>query len=204
MCADLGKSHVTTMSPLGDFIQGESMKRLALALLLASNLALATESPKEPMKWATEVDLLPMATGGWYTSIAAGRDVWRLRVVAAVVNVPDRFAPAGWEKAQTRAQALLVDRFFRQGFKGPWVGAGVERWDEDLKWTQGPERVRLKSLQATFGMGWVVPIQRGFYVNPWLAIHQRMAGDRASAIGQAECRPKSLQAEASVKIGYLF
>jgi hypothetical protein len=53
-------------------------------------------------------------------------------------------------------------------------------------------------------MGWAVPIGRGVYVNPWLAVHQRIAGDRAAALAQAECRPKSLQAEASVKIGYIF
>lgn len=180
------------------------MNRLALALALVANLALAGETPQSTLQWATEVDLLPVATGGWYTSLAAGRDVWRLRVVAASVKVPDRFAPEGWEKAQTRAQALLVDRFFRPGFTGPWVGAGIERWDEDLKWTQGPERVRLKSLQATFGVGWAIPIGRGFYANPWLAVHQRIGGDRSMAIPLAECRPRSLQAEISVKIGYLF
>ncbi len=180
------------------------MNRLALALVLASNIVLATESPKETWKWATEVDLLPVATGGWYTSVATGRDGWRLRAIAACVNVPDRFAPTGWEKAQTRAQALLLDRFFRQGFTGPWAGAGIERWDEDLKWSQGPERVHLKSLQATFGMGWVLPLGRGFNVNPWVAVHQRISGDRSAAIPQAVCRPKSLQAEASIKVGYLF
>jgi len=180
------------------------MKRLAYALLFASSLVRATDAPKEATRWATEVDVLPMATGGWYSSVAAGRDAWRLRLVAASVTVPDRFAPTGWEKAQTRAQALLVDRFFRPGFTGPWVGGGVERWDEDLKRTQGPERVRLRSLQATLGMGWAVPIGRGFYVNPWLAIHRRIAGDRAVSIPQGECRPRALQAEASLKIGYLF
>jgi len=180
------------------------MKRLALALVLASHIALATESPKESWQWATEVDLLSAATGGWYTSVAVGRDVWRLRAVAACVNVPDRFAPEGWEKAQTRAQALLVDRFFRPGFTGPWAGAGLERWDEDLKWTRGPERVRLQSLRAAFGVGWVFPIGGGFHVNPWLAVHRRISGDRSAAISQAVCRPKPLQAEASIKFGYLF
>jgi len=180
------------------------MNRLALALVLASTFVRAAESPKKATSWATEVDLLPVATGGWYASLAGGRDVWRLRVVAAAVKVPDAFAPAGWEKAKTRAQALLVDRFFRPGFTGPWVGVGVERWDEDLKWSQGPERVRLKSLQATFGMGWTLPLGRGFHVNPWLAVHQRLAGDREAALPQVECRPKSLQAEASVKMGYRF
>ncbi|BDU74154.1 hypothetical protein [Mesoterricola silvestris] len=181
------------------------MKRLTLLLLLVPGLFLGAETPAPgPTRWATEVDVLPVATGGWYASVAAGRDVWRLRLVAAEVHLPDRFAPAGWEKARTRAQALLVDRFFRAGFAGPWIGGGLERWDEDLKGARGPERVRLESLQATFGMGWVVPLGRGFQVNPWVAVHRRIGGDRAVSSSQGECRPKALQAEVSVKIGYLF
>lgn len=177
------------------------MTRIAKSLLLLSGLSLGAQ---DSLTWATEVDLLPVATGGWYASIAAGRHTWRLRAVAAEVNVPDAFAPEGWRGASTRAQALLLDRFFRSTFTGPWIGAGLECWDEALEWKQGPQRVRLKSLQATLGAGWVFPIGRGFCVNPWLAVHQRISGDRSATQGPAECRPGPLQAEASIKIGYSF
>ncbi|MBP1627030.1 MAG: hypothetical protein H6Q00_1505 [Holophagaceae bacterium] len=180
------------------------MNRIIKGLFLSTSLILSAQQPTESLKWATEADVLPFATGGWYASIAAGRDVWRLRLVVAEVNVPEAFAPKGWKDARTKAQALLVDRFFCPGLVGPWVGAGVERWDEDLKRAQGQQHVRMQSLQATLGAGWVVPLGRGFYVNPWLALHQRIGGDRSAAIPGAECRPKALQAEASVKIGYAF
>jgi hypothetical protein len=177
--------------------------RVASLLLLASCLV-AGECAQGAPRWGAEVDLLPVATGGWYASLVAGRDAWRLRLVAAEVKVPDRFAPSGWEKARTRAQALLVDRFFREDFTGPWIGGGVERWDEDLTCTDGGGRVRLKSLQATFGAGWVVPLGGRFYVNPWAALHQRVAGDRTAPLSQGECRPRALQGEASIKIGARF
>jgi hypothetical protein len=100
------------------------MSRFITRLLLSSSLLLSTQAPAESLTWTTEVDLLPLATGGRYTSLAAGRDAWRVRAVAAEVHVPDAFAPRGWGSSRTRAQALLVDRFFRTAFTGPWVGAG--------------------------------------------------------------------------------
>jgi hypothetical protein len=180
------------------------MARIMTCLLLGSSLLLSTQANAESLTWATEVDLLPIATGGWYTSLAVGREAWRVRAVAAEVHVPDAFAPKGWVSSRTRAQALLVDRFFRPGFTGPWVGAGFERWDESLKREHGPERVKLTSLQSTLGAGWVFELGRGFTLNPWMAVHRRIAGDRDATIEQAVCRPRALQAEASLKIGYTF
>ena len=180
------------------------MRRIMTGLLLGSTLMLSAQTPAKGLTWSTEVDLLPLATGGWYAALAAGRDSWRIRAVAAEVHVPDAFSPEGWDSARTRAQAILADRFFRPGFSGPWVGAGCERWDESLKLENHAERVHLESLQATLGAGWVFEPGRGFTLNPWMAVHQRVAGDREASIGQAVCRPSSLQAEASLKIGYTF
>ena len=180
------------------------MPRFITSLLLGSSLLLSAQATAESLTWATEMDLLPIATGGWYTSLAAGRGAWRVRAVAAEVHVPDAFAPRGWVSSRTQAQALLVDRFIRPGFTGPWVGAGFERWNENLKLEHGPERVKLKSLQATLGAGWVFELGRGFTLNPWMAVHQRIAVDHDATIRQTMCRPKAIQAEASLKIGYTF
>lgn len=180
------------------------MRTTVTCLLLGASLSLGAQAPAAPLTWTTEVDVLPVATGGWYTSMAAGRDRWRARVVISEVNVPDAFAPKGWNEANIRAQALLVDRFFHPGFKGPWIGAGFERWDESLELEHSRERVRLQSLQATLGAGWVFELGKGLTVNPWLAVHQRVAGDREASVGQAVCRPRGLQGEASLKIGYTF
>lgn len=180
------------------------MRPFMVSLLMGFGLALSAQTPPERWTWASEVDLLPVATGGGYASITAGRDRWRFRVVAAAVNIPKSFVPEGWEDARTRAQALLVDRYLRPGFVGPWVGGGLERWDENLRLERSLERVRLRSLQATLGAGWVFDLGRGFTLNPWVAVHQRIAGDRQAAAGQAICRPAPLQVEASVKVGYTF
>lgn len=180
------------------------MRKSLFCLLLGTNMLLCARTPSERLTWATEVDLLPIATGGWYASAAAGRGLRRARLAAAEVHIPDAFAPSGWNDAQTQAQAFLVDRFFRPGFTGPWIGGGLEHWDERLQRRHSREQIRLDSLQATLGAGWAFPLGKGFTVNPWLAVHQRIAGDREVSVGQATCRPKALQAEASIKLGYTF
>ncbi|WP_005032361.1 hypothetical protein [Holophaga foetida] len=178
------------------------MSRRTTTLLLSLGLTLSAQAPPTPLSWSTEVDVLPVATGGWYGSLAAGRGHWRFRGVVAEVHLPDTFAPKGWEGARTQATALLVDHFLRPGFVGPWIGGGVERWDERLRAEGRQERVRLQSIQATLGGGWVFELGRGFTLNPWCALHQRVAGDRKAIAGGRVCRPEPLQAEASIKLGY--
>ncbi len=180
------------------------MPRIFTCLALSTGLALAAQTAQPTFTWSTETDVLPWATGGWYTSLAAGRNQWRWRLVAAEVHQPKAFCPRNWKDGRTQAVALLADRFMRPRFSGPWVGGGIERWDETYASETGNVQARLTSLQATLGAGWVLELGRGFTVNPWCAVHQRIAGDRNSGQGLAACRPQPLQAEASLKIGYTF
>lgn len=122
----------------------------------------------------------------------------------AEAHPPDQFGPKGWEDGRVRAVALLADRFFRPGFTGPWVGGSLEDWDERYKSQGRLEEVQLRSLQASFGGGWIFDLGRGFTVNPWGAVHQLIAGDREAATPTAVCHPKALMAEVSVKVGYAW
>lgn len=154
------------------------MSRGLSLLLITLALPLAGQAPPAARYQSSEVDLLAVASGGWYASLASGRGLWRGRLAVAEVHPPDRFAPEGWRDGRIRAVALLTDRFFRPGFTGPWVGGGIEGWDERYR-QQGPgTEVRLRTLQGTLGAGWVVDLGHGITLNPWGALHQRLAGDR--------------------------
>lgn len=177
------------------------------ALLLALSLPMAAQAPSTPSTpWtmSTEADLVAFASGGWYASLAAGKGAWRGRAVVAEVHPPDRFAPEGFEAGRVRAVALLADRFFRPGFRGPWVGGGLEGWEERYRQQGAGTEVQLRSLQATLGAGWVFDLGHGFTVNPWGALHQRLAGDREAATATAVCQPPALTGEVSVKVGFAW
>lgn len=177
------------------------MFRFLIPLLLSCMAMQAQENP-DHLRMSAEVDLLPVATGGWYGSLAAGKARWRMRAVASEVHVPAAFTPTGWKEEHLQAEALLVDHFFRSGFTGPWMGTGLEHWRESALREGTPDRIRLQSLHATLGGGWVFPLGRGFTINPWLALHQRIAGTRRAFAREQEFHPAPLQAEASIKIGY--
>jgi hypothetical protein len=79
-----------------------------------------------------EIDVLPYATGGWYGSLWYGFGHLRIRGVISQVNPPDFTIEDGFTDARTRAYALLVDYFPRPGRTGPWLGAGIERWENSI------------------------------------------------------------------------
>jgi len=182
-------------------------KRLILPALLAlypTVQAVAQSIGGAPIKVGLEVDAVPFATGGWYASGWVGRDRARLRLVATKVELPGAFVSAGWDKHRLEAQALLVDRFFRPGFAGPWVGAGLEHWSNRIERTGTGLETRFSSLQATAGGGWVFRFGNHFYLNPWAALHVQIAGDREAAAGPWTYHPRRVLGEASLKAGWQF
>ena len=179
-----------------------SLLRFAPLALFA--LGSSWSQAQEPSHWSTELDVLPYATGGWYGSLAWGAGTWRLRGVLAEVHPPEAFEPSGWGAGRTRAAALLVDHFLRPGFQGPWVGTGLECWQERMRRSDRPEAVTLQTLQATLGAGWVFRLGDQLTINPWLAVHGRVAGDSQAVTQNRICKPNPIQAEASLKLGWTW
>ncbi|MDR3672805.1 MAG: hypothetical protein P4L36_18315 [Holophaga sp.] len=175
----------------------------SIFLILACTAAMAQDRPGA-IAWSTELDVVPYATGGWYGSLAGGLGTWRLRGVLAEVHPPSAFEPRGWGDGRTRAAALLVDRFFRPGFTGPWLGSGVERWQQRLRPDGQADPVTLRTFQATLGAGWVFRMGDHLTINPWLAAHERIAGDRQASADGRICRPNPTEGEASLKVGWAW
>lgn len=97
-------------------------------LLGLAAASFAQEGPR-PWRLATEVDVLPYATGGYYGSLVAARGEWRLRGVAARSTAPSFLVSDGFQDKRVDAYAVLADRFFgkrklqQEGF---WIGGGAE------------------------------------------------------------------------------
>jgi hypothetical protein len=54
---------------------------------------------------------------------------------------------------------------------------------------------------VTAGGGWVFPVWRGLYLNPWAAGHL-VTGDRTVDLRGARYRLRPVEAEVSLKIGW--
>lgn len=194
------------------------MKRLSakpLLLLIALTAALparaASDLPIDPNRdvVGAELDLLPVTISAADRTVGGALEVWagrgrnRARLVTAILHFPDRLTDAPFRDRDLTVLALIYDRFFRDGFRGPWIGAGVEVWWTDIGTELGPERRERVTPVATAGVGWVFPVWRGLYLNPWAAGHA-LLGAREIELRGERFRMRRLEAEASLKIGWAY
>lgn len=183
---------------------------LPLATLLAA-LALAAMPAAaldlRPDAAGLEVDLLPTVSSAVAGELGGALQAWvgrsrnRLRLVGAHLHYPDGFVERPFADRSATVLALLYDRFFRDDYTGPWVAAGAEYWWSRIGLEEGTARGRWDGAVATVGAGWVFPLWRGLYLNPWGAAHAPL-GVSAVAVGEERYESRALEAEVSVKIGW--
>jgi hypothetical protein len=181
-------------------------------LLLAAALALAGPAAAldlRPDAVGVEVDLLPTVASAVAGEAGGALQVWvgadrnRLRLVGAHLHYPDGFTASPFADRSSTVAALLYDRFFRDDYTGPWVAAGVEYWWSRVGLESGPEQGSWGTAVATVGAGWVFPIWKGLYVNPWGAAHLPF-NTSGVAVGASTYRPRGFEAEVSVKLGWAW
>lgn len=184
--------------------------------LLAAALLSGTPAPAEETKEAketmgtkettvgVELDALPYLSGGWYGSAWVGRGRVRIRPVVASTELPSFLVEEGFSDAKVEACALIVDWFFRDGFRGFWVGAGAEHWKNGVTNAANGVRAEWNNTVATVGGGYVWKISGNLYVNPWVAGHLVVGGPTSVTAGGATYHPKRFSPEASVKLGWHF
>jgi hypothetical protein len=180
---------------------------LLSAFLLAASPAAALDL--SPQAVGVEVDLLPTVASavageaGGALQLWVGADRNRLRLVGAHLHYPNAFTAAPFADRSSTVAALLYDRFFRDDFTGPWVAAGVEYWWSRVGLENGPERGSWNSAVATVGAGWVFPLWKGLYVNPWGAAHVPF-NTSGVPVGASTYKPRGFEAEVSVKLGWAW
>lgn len=152
-----------------------------------------------------EADVLPYLTGGQYASIWVGYNQFRGRVVFSTVNVPEFVTPSSFEEYRIRANAVIID-YFPNGVAsgGPWIGAGVEWWDNTIVHSKTGTKGSFSQDVFTVGGGYIYQLSDHLYLNPWLAGHIRINGPDSVLIGAEELELPWIQFEASVKLGWKF
>jgi len=192
------------------------MRNMKAILLLAATLSAAAPARgasadplTDPLRniVGAEMDLLPVAISaadgevGGALQLWAGRGRNRVRLVTAILHFPDSLTDAPFRDRDLTVMALIYDRFFRDGFRGPWIGGGAEVWWTDVGTELGPERAERVNPVATVGAGWVFPVWRGLYLNPWAAGHL-LLGNREIELQGERYRPRRIEGEVSLKIGW--
>jgi hypothetical protein len=178
---------------------------LAAALALLGSPARAADLRLDAA--GLEVDLLPTISSAAAGEAGGSLQAWvgasgnRLRLVSAHLHYPNAFVSKPFADRSATVVALLYDRFFRGDYTGPWVAVGAEYWWSRIGLAAASGHGSWGTPVATVGAGWVFPVWRGLYLNPWVAGHAPLDTGRVT-VGTERYRPRAFEAELSLKIGW--
>jgi hypothetical protein len=182
------------------------MRIYLLALLIIGSATVNAQviEGRSGLSVGAEADLLPFITGGYYGSVWVSKDHFRYRAVITNVTTPDFMIKGGFTNNEMMVYAVLVDYFFKPRPEKWWVGAGFEYWDAEIQTYQKLSAANYQTAMFTFGGGYVWKFYKKFYLNPWAAVHVRMAGDKNVMVDGSEFKPSQMIPEGSLKVGWYF
>ncbi|PWL39830.1 hypothetical protein DKG77_03100 [Flagellimonas aquimarina] len=151
-----------------------------------------------------ELDALPYITGGYYASVWVGHDHFRYRAIIARAETPDFVIKDGFTNNEIKAYAAVVDYFFKRDFKGWWIGTGLEYWDSKIQTDAKLNTANYNNTIFTVGGGHVWKFYKNFYLNPWVAAHLRLAGDKEVVVDESTYDTQLFIPEISLKLGWHF
>jgi len=156
------------------------------------------------------IDLLPpimSATAGHFgysTQLWYGYKKNRVRGVIAGFYMPDKLmGNEDFKDLHTTATAIIYDRFKNYNFKGWWLGAGFEMWNNTITSKIDNNNYSFKDYVATAGIGYIFKVYRNFYIEPWGAVHY-VLNNETVVVDKSEYQTKKFQGELSLKIGWHF
>lgn len=187
------------------------MKRIILLIGLFFTIGILDQLPaqknslKHKCTIGTELDLFPYVSNGYYVSAWFGLDNKNLRIRSILTKsqFPDFMLDDEFNRNTIKAYAAVIDIFLKSGYEGFWFGSGFEYWDGEIE-----DLLKNKSgyhaWVYTLGAGYVWKVWNNLYLNPWIAGHLRIAGDKNVLVGNELYQSNRFTPEISLKIGFHF
>lgn len=185
------------------------MKKMFLVVIILSASTISGQKTNtDPLvtrqTFGTELDLLPFISGGYYASAWYGIDNFRFRTILTKTTVPQFVVTEGYQNNKLKVYAFIADYFFKKNFEGFWIGSGIEYWDSKITHKTDNLTASYHNTVFTMGGGYVWKFYDNFFLNPWVAFHYIIAGDKEVRIGRNIYKPNLFTPEASIKIGWYF
>ncbi len=179
---------------------------LAICLMLFSGFTFgqADNQSTKNTSIGFELDALPYITGGYYGSVWVGHKHLRYRAIIAKTDIPDFFIEDGFTNNEIKAYAVVVDYFFNPNLKGWWIGSGLEYWDAKIQTDARISTANYNNTIFTLGGGYIWKFYKNFYLNPWVAGHFIIAGDKDVVVDDSTFETKLFIPEISLKLGWHF
>lgn len=179
------------------------MKRIVVVVIFGLLLFSKPVVAKKEWMVGTELDLVPFVFDGYYTSIIGGYKNYRGRFILTKITTPSFVTQTGFKDNKLRVNAYVVDYYFEEGFEGWWIGPGIEIWKGSVEEKSSGVVNNYKTTIFTLGGGYTFRFNDHLYLNPWVAVHVPVGGDRKVAFANDTFKIKPVP-EGSLKIGFNF
>ncbi|WP_298893450.1 hypothetical protein [uncultured Psychroserpens sp.] len=177
---------------------------VCFALLFNYSFGQADNQSTKNISIGFELDAVPYIFQGYYASVWVGHNHFRYRAVITKIDTPDFILDDGFTNNEIRVYATIVDYFFKPDFKGWWIGPGLEYWDAKIQTDAKLNTSKYNNVIFTLGGGYVWKFYKNFYLNPWVAGHLRIAGDKDVIVDGSTFETPVIIPEISVKLGWHF
>lgn len=177
---------------------------VVLSILLLNVARGQTDTLNKTTTVGFELDAIPYIFKGYYGSVWVGHNHFRYRAVITKIETPNFILEDGFTNNDMNVYAAIVDYFFKPDFEGWWIGPGLEYWDATIQTDAQLETAEYRNIIATLGGGYVWKFHKNFYLNPWVAGHFRIAGDKEVSVDQSIYETPLFIPEISLKLGWHF
>jgi hypothetical protein len=182
------------------------MRFFILFLLLFSKNTTVFAQNNDTLKKLTigiEQDVLPYLLKGFIGTVWLGKGNSRYRLSYAQATAPKFFIGKDLISDKVKAVGLSYEYFFKDDFKGLWLGPGLGFWQNDVTFENGIT-TKNKSFILTLGSGYNISLSNWLYVSPWVALHTRLTGTNEVNAFYQSYKPAILTPEVSFKVGVKF
>jgi hypothetical protein len=183
---------------------------LLVFTLFSHNIEAQTDSLKTKQTIGVAIDLLPPVMSAMTNNFGYSAQLWfgynklRMRGVVAGFYMPDKMmGNDDFKNLKMTASALILDYFKNYNFKGWWIGAGFELWNNSITSKIDSKNYSFNNYVATAGGGYIFKVYKNLYVEPWGAVHYVLNNEKATA-ATTEYKTKKFQGEVSLKVGWHF
>jgi hypothetical protein len=178
-----------------------------ILLLMSIQCSFAQEedlpSTYHPLNFGLEQDPVPYLNKGYILTAWLGMQHTRARVSYAKVQQPPFMLRHDILSEEISATQLSIEFFFKEDFKGLWLGPSIGYWWNRVQTSSGFLHDYPSVLFSVVG-GYQIYLFKGLYISPYFAGHLRLTGMRDVEVGSLDYRPHLLLPELSLKVGYKF
>ena len=171
--------------------------------LLATGVYAQNDSTSKRITVGIEQDALPYVLNGFIGTAWMGINHIRVRTSYAEANTPAFVLQNGFKQDRTRAFGISGEHFFKDDFRGLWLGPGIGYWNNEVI-SSNNYTDWVKSWVFSIGGGYNIFLWKGWYITPWLALHTRIIGNDSRTIDNTKYTPMLFTPEVSIKLGYKF